>query len=203
MLLGLFLVCFVGLCVSTVLLLTVGRRLRFSFAPLSLLLAVALAALAGEVAVRVWDPPATSVRAGQVLLIAAALVVALGRRRWNPVGQLFFASLVASAVAYLSFGAFFALFGGLSVLGALASGMLFLLELLALSISLTFAFESCDVICRTRWDRAIPQPDPSYLPKVSLQIAAYNEPPDMLIKTIASAEALDYPDFEVVVIDNN
>src|SRR5947208_14943497 len=112
MLLGLFLVCFVGLCVSSVLLLTLGRRLRFSFAPLSLLLAVALAALAGEVAERVWNLPATSVRAGQALLIAAALAVALGRRRANPVAQLFFASLVASAVAYLSFAASFPLFGG-------------------------------------------------------------------------------------------
>src|SRR5206468_1486671 len=37
----------------------------------------------------------------------------------------------------------------------------------------------------------------------SLHIAAYNEPPDMLIETIKSVEALDYPDFEVVVVDNN
>jgi len=36
----------------------------------------------------------------------------------------------------------------------------------------------------------------------SLQIAAYNEPPDMLIETIASAERIDYPDFEVLVIDS-
>jgi cellulose synthase/poly-beta-1,6-N-acetylglucosamine synthase-like glycosyltransferase len=38
---------------------------------------------------------------------------------------------------------------------------------------------------------------------VSLQVAAYNEPPDMLIETIRSLEAIDYPNFEVVVIDNN
>src|SRR5439155_471745 len=38
---------------------------------------------------------------------------------------------------------------------------------------------------------------------VSLHIAPYNEPPDMLIETIKSVEALDYPHFEVVVIDNN
>jgi cellulose synthase/poly-beta-1,6-N-acetylglucosamine synthase-like glycosyltransferase len=38
---------------------------------------------------------------------------------------------------------------------------------------------------------------------VSLQVAAYNEPPHMLIETIMSLEAIDYPNFEVVVIDNN
>jgi cellulose synthase/poly-beta-1,6-N-acetylglucosamine synthase-like glycosyltransferase len=38
---------------------------------------------------------------------------------------------------------------------------------------------------------------------VSIHIAAYNEPPDMLIQAIKAAEALDYPDFEIVVIDNN
>ena len=38
---------------------------------------------------------------------------------------------------------------------------------------------------------------------VSIHLAAYNEPPDMLIETIQSLEAIDYPNFEVVVIDNN
>ena len=38
---------------------------------------------------------------------------------------------------------------------------------------------------------------------VSLHIAAYNEPPELLIETIKAAERIDYPDFEIVVIDNN
>jgi cellulose synthase/poly-beta-1,6-N-acetylglucosamine synthase-like glycosyltransferase len=93
--------------------------------------------------------------------------------------------------------------GGLSVLGSVASGILFLFELMALFLAGSFAFESIDVLCRTKWDRPFPTPDPSYRPKVSLQIAASNEPPDMLSETIKSVEAIDYPDFEVVVIDNN
>src|SRR5438105_13353487 len=189
MLVGLFLVCFVALCMATVLLLTLGRRLRISSRPLSVLVALAAAAAAGLIAQTVWSLPATSVRGAQLLLVAVAFLVVAGRRRWNPIGHLFFASLVASAVAYLSFAADFTLFGGLSVLGALASGVLFLLELIALFLSLTFVFESCHVITRTRWDRPFPTPNPGYLPKVSLQIAAYNEPPDMLLQTIASAEA--------------
>ncbi len=42
-----------------------------------------------------------------------------------------------------------------------------------------------------------------YFPKVSIHVPAYNEPPDMLIQTIDALAGLDYPDFEVLVIDNN
>ena len=40
-------------------------------------------------------------------------------------------------------------------------------------------------------------------PKVSIHVPAYNEPPDMLIGTLDALARLDYPDFEVLVIDNN
>ena len=41
------------------------------------------------------------------------------------------------------------------------------------------------------------------LPMVSVHVPAYNEPPDMLIQTLDALAQLDYPDFEVLVIDNN
>jgi exo-beta-1,3-glucanase (GH17 family)/cellulose synthase/poly-beta-1,6-N-acetylglucosamine synthase-like glycosyltransferase len=41
------------------------------------------------------------------------------------------------------------------------------------------------------------------LPKVSIHVPAYNEPPEMLIETLNGLAALDYPDYEVLVIDNN
>jgi exo-beta-1,3-glucanase (GH17 family)/cellulose synthase/poly-beta-1,6-N-acetylglucosamine synthase-like glycosyltransferase len=42
-----------------------------------------------------------------------------------------------------------------------------------------------------------------HLPKVSVHVPAYNEPPDMLIETLDALAQLDYPDYEVIVIDNN
>jgi exo-beta-1,3-glucanase (GH17 family)/cellulose synthase/poly-beta-1,6-N-acetylglucosamine synthase-like glycosyltransferase len=45
--------------------------------------------------------------------------------------------------------------------------------------------------------------NPAYCPKVSIHVPAYNEPPDMLIQTLDALAKLDYPDFEVLVIDNN
>ena len=56
-------------------------------------------------------------------------------------------------------------------------------------------------------DRRLRMLEPStsgnYFPKVSIHVPAYNEPPDMLIQTIDALARLDYPDFEVLVIDNN
>jgi exo-beta-1,3-glucanase (GH17 family)/cellulose synthase/poly-beta-1,6-N-acetylglucosamine synthase-like glycosyltransferase len=45
--------------------------------------------------------------------------------------------------------------------------------------------------------------DAGFQPKVSVHVPAYNEPPDMLIETLDALSRLDYPDFEVLVIDNN
>jgi exo-beta-1,3-glucanase (GH17 family)/cellulose synthase/poly-beta-1,6-N-acetylglucosamine synthase-like glycosyltransferase len=39
--------------------------------------------------------------------------------------------------------------------------------------------------------------------KVSIHVPAYNEPPDMLIETLDALARLDYPEFEVIVVDNN
>lgn len=41
------------------------------------------------------------------------------------------------------------------------------------------------------------------LPKVSIHVPTYNEPPAMLIETLDALARLDYPDYEVVVVDNN
>ncbi|MDF5833852.1 glycosyltransferase [Pseudomonas syringae] len=47
--------------------------------------------------------------------------------------------------------------------------------------------------------RAYPGP----WPKVSIHVPCYNEPPDMVKLTLDALQKLDYPDFEVLVIDNN
>ena len=58
-------------------------------------------------------------------------------------------------------------------------------------------------MCRTHRSRPLPQADPTYQPFVSIHIPAYNEPPELLIETIKAVERIDYPNFEIVVIDNN
>lgn len=53
--------------------------------------------------------------------------------------------------------------------------------------------------------RLVPPPiDGSWkLPKVSVHVPCYNEPPEMMIETIKALEKLDYADYEVLIIDNN
>jgi len=42
-----------------------------------------------------------------------------------------------------------------------------------------------------------------HIPKVSVHVPAYNEPPEMLKETLDALAAMDYSNFEVLVIDNN
>src|SRR6202012_2250327 len=44
---------------------------------------------------------------------------------------------------------------------------------------------------------------PADAPKVSIHVPCYNEPPHMVIETLDALARLDYPHFEVIVVDNN
>jgi cellulose synthase/poly-beta-1,6-N-acetylglucosamine synthase-like glycosyltransferase len=198
-----FIVCSINLGIAALLLFTLGSRVRIASRVAGVLVGALGAFVAGYLAALWFTLPATPVEASEVFVFICVVAVAATRGAWNPFGQYFFASFIAAALAYLGFAADVTVASNFSFLGALASALLFMLEMAALIIAATFAFETCDVVCRVRHSREFPRPDPSYQPKVSIHIAAYNEPPDMLIQAIKAAEALDYPDFEIVVIDNN
>ena len=79
-------------------------------------------------------------------------------------------------------------------------------QLAIILILLINGFEFTEVLWRPRWLREFrpltPAPgDPQ--PFVSIHLACYNEPPEMVILTLDSLAALDYENFEVVVLDNN
>jgi cellulose synthase/poly-beta-1,6-N-acetylglucosamine synthase-like glycosyltransferase len=59
------------------------------------------------------------------------------------------------------------------------------------------------VLCRVRPTRQIAAPDPHHRPMVCLQVPAFNEPPEMLVETIQSLERIEYPNLEILVVDNN
>jgi exo-beta-1,3-glucanase (GH17 family)/cellulose synthase/poly-beta-1,6-N-acetylglucosamine synthase-like glycosyltransferase len=67
------------------------------------------------------------------------------------------------------------------------------------------AHEWAESVWLRRWRRPFPLravPD-DRLPFVSVHVPAYNEPPELLRETLDGLAALDYPHFEVLVIDNN
>ena len=203
MLLTVTLVCLAALAPATLLLLLLGARLRFASRLVGGLASLVLVALSGQVVADLLRLRSDYVLAGQALVATCCLFVVSRHRHWNPVGQLFFGTFLASVVAYLAFAAGATFNSGLSLPAMMGSLFLLGLEVTGLAIAGWFTFESIDVTCRVRWARPITPPDPTYRPKVSLHIPAYNEPPDMLIRTIRSVEAIDYPNLEIVVIDNN
>lgn len=76
----------------------------------------------------------------------------------------------------------------------------------AILVILAEAHEWAESIWTRKWQR-LPKEvgaiDDSELPMVSIHVPAYNEPPDMMIETINALAQLDYPCFEVLIIDNN
>ncbi|HBR97638.1 MAG TPA: beta-(1-3)-glucosyl transferase [Gammaproteobacteria bacterium] len=72
------------------------------------------------------------------------------------------------------------------------------------AVVLAEAHEWAEAQWRKEYRRTPMRMKPSdYKPRVSIHVPAHNEPPDMLIKTLDALSRLDYPDYEVLVIDNN
>ncbi|TAN56833.1 MAG: glycosyltransferase, partial [Magnetospirillum sp.] len=85
-------------------------------------------------------------------------------------------------------------------------GLLLPAQLLLLFVVLIAGIEVTELTWASRFKRkfhALPPDECKTFPKVSLHLPCYNEPPEMVKLTINSLLALDYPDFEVIVLDNN
>jgi cellulose synthase/poly-beta-1,6-N-acetylglucosamine synthase-like glycosyltransferase len=208
----LFILCFVQLLLSTVLVLSPARdfstRFRWTGSRLTEVIlaalgAAAISALACFVTIELWGIAAPGLETGAYLLTIFSVVIVILRPDTNVVGQVFYASYAAAGFTFLAFAALVAAHGARSIAEAMTSSLLILLDLAAFLVwNSNMSFVS-DVLCRTRHSRTLPEADPSYQPMVSIHIPAYNEPPDLLIATIQAAERIDYPDFEIVVMDNN
>ncbi len=84
--------------------------------------------------------------------------------------------------------------------------LLFPAQIAIIAILLINGFEFTEVLWRRAWLRhaELLTPDPpEKQPFVSIHLACYNEPPEMVQVTLDSLAALDYANFEVLVIDNN
>ncbi|MBN8891923.1 MAG: glycosyl transferase [Rhodospirillales bacterium 70-18] len=88
-----------------------------------------------------------------------------------------------------------------AVWGTLAAGQALLLLLL-----LAGSFELAETVWARIWRRVpvlAPAAPGAVLGKVSIHLPICNEPPHMVRRTLDALAALDYPAFEVLVIDNN
>jgi exo-beta-1,3-glucanase (GH17 family)/cellulose synthase/poly-beta-1,6-N-acetylglucosamine synthase-like glycosyltransferase len=94
---------------------------------------------------------------------------------------------------YLTVGSF--LVGILLIIGMVGVVAVLLIE----------AHEWAEALWVTEHRRSVqPVPvDDDVLPLISVHVPCYNEPPDMVIETLDALARLDYPRFEVLIIDNN
>ena len=208
----LFLLSLVQLVISTLLMLSplreVGTRFHWTGSRVTEVLlgalgAVAVSAFSCFLTAEVWGLPARGLEDAAYLLAICLIVAIVLRPDCGVVGQIFHASYLAAGSTFLAYAAFVAVAATHTIGEAVTSSFLLLFDLAAFLLWGSIMNYVSDVLCRTRHSRPAPVVDPSYQPMVSLHIPAYNEPADLLINTIKAAEEIDYPDFEIIVIDNN
>ncbi len=136
--------------------------------------------------------------------LACALLWAL-LRDWNTRGHTFLVAFGLAQLLFLFQIADAIIFGGYDLPVIAVSLFLFVAELVVVILTLYFAFEVLDVMCRLRWQRySPPHTGPNdYWPKVSIHVPAHAEPPEMVIQTLTALRKLDYPSYEVIMVDDN
>jgi cellulose synthase/poly-beta-1,6-N-acetylglucosamine synthase-like glycosyltransferase len=159
-----------------------------------------------------------NVEAGVIGLIVVSLLWLPVTRRWSARAHLCWAATTYLFVSYLIFMAWWTFASHLGVGGTIGGLILWLLEVFAAFLGCAYLWELCDALGRESWLRRFPHgaptapiatatpgsaPAQSVLPFVSLHVPAYNEPPDMVIATLQSLMALDYPSYEIIVLDDN
>ncbi len=149
------------------------------------------------------DPTLMAVGASILALSDSLFWLAL--KDWNPIGRQFMSALVLSILGFLVYALDITFGSGLGGWQIAMSLTLWVLEALAAVLTIYYAFEMLNVLCRRVWRRFTgPWRGPNtYWPKVSIHVPAHNEPPELVIKTLDALTQLDYPNYEIVMIDDN
>ncbi|HKG53578.1 MAG TPA: glycosyltransferase [Anaerolineales bacterium] len=140
---------------------------------------------------------------GAALVLGIAFMILLPD--WNAFGQVTWEMTLLSTFLFIAYSFMVSAFSPLNPLSFIIALDFFLIEAIALLMALTHAYESLDLFCRIRWHRRVNHIPPvsNYVPMVSLHVPAYNEPPEVVRETLNSLARLDYPNYEVLVVDNN
>ncbi len=142
--------------------------------------------------------------AGWAVLAAVAIAVVATTEHWNAIGHACFASTLSLSGLFLVYIVAELATSHLGPVSLAFSLVLLALQAFALLLLAASTYEILDTLCRIRWRRVVhPTPSTDYFPRVSLHVPAYNEPPDMVKETLDALARLDYPNYEVVVIDDN
>lgn len=146
----------------------------------------------------------------EVLEVVVALSVALAfgflaMRDFTSIGRLLLVSHLQVIAWLIPFGIWYLATIDVSLItrALLFAGYPFVA--LTLPVSLISTYGTWEVLCRQRWrrPREALEAAPAGFPKISIHVPTCSEPPEVVIQTLRALAHLDYPNFEVLVIDNN
>jgi cellulose synthase/poly-beta-1,6-N-acetylglucosamine synthase-like glycosyltransferase len=146
--------------------------------------------------------------AGAAGIVVGSLVWLPVTRRWTARAHLCWAASIFLFLIYLGFVLDWITVSGLGVASTIGGLLLWLCQVFAALLACAYLWEICDALGSERWDRRVTATTQlpaagSGLPFVSLHVPAHNEPPDMVMDTLRALLRLDYPRYEIVVIDDN
>ncbi len=124
---------------------------------------------------------------------------------WNAFGQMAWLSTLIITPIFLAYAYSTVISAQLTPASFIAAQMFMFVQSVAALVALTHMFENIDVTCRVHWHNRIERLNPAlgFFPMVSLHLPAYDEPPEVVESTLRALAVLDYPNYEVLVIDNN
>ncbi|MFZ2312616.1 MAG: glycosyltransferase, partial [Methylobacter sp.] len=150
-----------------------------------------------------WENWATGAAAFSLVLMVLFLFT---RRSLKLPGLLFFGLIANLAVSVIFWSASIGAQQYQTNLTIVFWGILILMQVMAAVILLIESLEIAEVIWHRNTARTFkpltPTADFKY-PKVSLHLPIHNEPPAMVRKTLEALAKVDYPNLEVLVMDNN
>ncbi|HEV2953269.1 MAG TPA: glycosyltransferase, partial [Candidatus Dormibacteraeota bacterium] len=121
--------------------------------------------------------------------------------QWSFIASQLFAVLVLAGLCYLGYTVDQAAHDPLGPIVWVGSAILFCFELAVFCLGLSYAFELLDVLGRR--DQPEYFLDADHLPLVVLQVPTYNEPVEVVERTLRSLGGIDYPNLLIQVVDNN
>ncbi|MEE9424989.1 MAG: glycosyltransferase family 2 protein [Methylococcales bacterium] len=144
--------------------------------------------------------------AAAIVSISLMIIFLITRRHLKLPGKLFFGIIANLAVSFIFWTASIGAHQYQTSVSLFVWGILILLQVMAALILLTETLEVAEVLWHRPGKRTFKplKVDSNYkYPKVSVHLPIHKEPPEMVKLTLQALDQLDYPNLEVLVIDNN
>lgn len=153
----------------------------------------------------VLGTPLTIALTFTAILFALDVLSAATHPDWSVIGAQSYIAVPVVAVSFFAYALTVTLLTPMNWLGYALSGFLLAGEVASALIDLYYTSELLDVVCRRTWRAQLePWRDArSSWPKVSIHVPAHDEPPEMVLQTLRALMALDYPSYEIIMIDDN